>query len=347
MKEKFRNRMLQYLSSEGDAMVFTEDLKNMVYLAEDNPEDLDICIRMMKRFNQQNKELRFGTFVFGPVAMRLFYHLNKPDAVLNCLKDKELEGFFDQISSYHIAMNLLFINERHQDVLDIYDMLRNKQLYGTRYPRDCVVLALGSCYKLNTPESYKYCINLLKLAREVGANILRKGITFASALALAQNDPKMAMEILALTPTLNFVTVKNLRLMALSELDRLDDVFSALRSIVDQDIPMQMKTEGEITQDTIDKIEESIKRQGDKEIAHIFEQIHRALRDNNHISKSSLDELLCTPVLPKTTTKDFSGASSAMSRRPAFGRIVPLSNPPRSSSAFSLRQRQSLLDSDE
>ncbi|XP_023219348.1 pentatricopeptide repeat-containing protein 2, mitochondrial-like, partial [Centruroides sculpturatus] len=102
------------------------------------------------------------------------------------LKNQELEGFFDQISSYHIAMDLLFVNKRYQDVLDVYDVLRNKQLYGTRYPRDCVVLALASCYKLNTPESYNYSINLLKLAREVGANILRKGITFASALALAQ-----------------------------------------------------------------------------------------------------------------------------------------------------------------
>ena len=34
------------------------------------------------RFNQQNKEVRFGSFVFGPVVMRMYYFLNKPDEAL-------------------------------------------------------------------------------------------------------------------------------------------------------------------------------------------------------------------------------------------------------------------------
>jgi hypothetical protein len=34
------------------------------------------------RFNQQNKEVRFGSYVFGPVVMRMYYFLNKPDEAL-------------------------------------------------------------------------------------------------------------------------------------------------------------------------------------------------------------------------------------------------------------------------
>lgn len=45
-------------------MIFTEDLKNMVHLVQ-NEEDLNLVEVMMKKFNAQNKELRFGNFVFG------------------------------------------------------------------------------------------------------------------------------------------------------------------------------------------------------------------------------------------------------------------------------------------
>lgn len=57
-------------------MIFTEDLKNMIHLAE--PDDITLVTNMMKKFNKQNKELRFGSFVFGPVVMRMFYYFNKP-----------------------------------------------------------------------------------------------------------------------------------------------------------------------------------------------------------------------------------------------------------------------------
>lgn len=60
--EKFREKMFEYTGS--DNMIFTEDLKNMAHLVQ-TPEDIDLVERMMKKFNSQNKELRFGNFVFG------------------------------------------------------------------------------------------------------------------------------------------------------------------------------------------------------------------------------------------------------------------------------------------
>ena len=36
----------------------------------------------MFRFNQQNTDQRFGSFVFGPVVMRMYYHLDKPNESL-------------------------------------------------------------------------------------------------------------------------------------------------------------------------------------------------------------------------------------------------------------------------
>lgn len=34
------------------------------------------------RFHSQNASLRFGTYAFGPVVMRMFHYLNKPAEAL-------------------------------------------------------------------------------------------------------------------------------------------------------------------------------------------------------------------------------------------------------------------------
>lgn len=61
--DKFRAKMKDYASSN-EHMIFTEDLKNMAHLVQ-SAEDFELIEKMMKKFNSQNKELRFGNYVFG------------------------------------------------------------------------------------------------------------------------------------------------------------------------------------------------------------------------------------------------------------------------------------------
>jgi hypothetical protein len=49
MAERFKSRMVQFMEKDDKAMVFTEDLKNMVYLAETKPADVDLVMSMIKR----------------------------------------------------------------------------------------------------------------------------------------------------------------------------------------------------------------------------------------------------------------------------------------------------------
>uniref|UniRef100_A0A224Z5Q3 Pentatricopeptide repeat domain-containing protein 2 n=1 Tax=Rhipicephalus zambeziensis TaxID=60191 RepID=A0A224Z5Q3_9ACAR len=347
-KEKFFQRISQYFNTDTPGMVFTEDLKHVAYLCEDKDSDIELVVKMMKRFNQQNKELRFGTFVFGPVALRLFYHLKKPDIVLQLFKDQELDGFFDQFSSYQIAMDLLFKEQRYQDVVDIFNSMQQKQLYGTKYPRECVVLALGACYKLNTRESYEYALKLIQDARSVGALVLRKGLAFAAMLAVKHNEPKVAMELLALTAQLSYITVRNIRMMALADLDRVDDVFLTLRSIIHQDVPVQSRTEQQVCQETVDKVDECLVRLGDKEKTHIFEQMKRALRESNHLCPQSLDELLCQPLLTRLPPKDRDvdrTAGSGIGGTYTSGYRAPMKGA--SGVRYPVRHRQGLGDVDD
>lgn len=59
----------------------------------------------------------------------------------------DLTGFFDQIASYQILMDLLLEHDRHEDILKVYEVVKNHQLHGMRYPKNVIVLLYASCYK--------------------------------------------------------------------------------------------------------------------------------------------------------------------------------------------------------
>ena len=47
--EKFKVKMTEFSEPNSSNMIFTEDLKNMIHLAEANPNDLDLVMKMMKK----------------------------------------------------------------------------------------------------------------------------------------------------------------------------------------------------------------------------------------------------------------------------------------------------------
>jgi len=154
---------------------------------------------------------------------------------------------------------------------------------------------LGACYKLNTQESFDYAVKLLQGVREAGSGILRKGVTFASALALNQNNPSLALEILALTAQDNYVTVKNLRLIALAELDRLDNVISILNASVSRD-DLERKTN--ILVEAMERIKSAITRNGKTEYLSEIDKLEKLLKDSNLLGTESLDSILCSEIPP-------------------------------------------------
>jgi pentatricopeptide repeat domain-containing protein 2 len=78
----------------------------------------------------------------------MYHHLGQADAALNAFKDPALEGFFDQLMSYQVLMDLLFINGRFEDLMDVFDIVVQRQTQGARYPKHAVVLAMGALYKM-------------------------------------------------------------------------------------------------------------------------------------------------------------------------------------------------------
>lgn len=141
---------MQEICNTDSSMIFTEDLKSMLHLAQKKPEDIELIVKMLTKFNTQNKEMRFGTYVFGPVVMRTFYYLDEPELAYTAFNDPQFDCFFDQLISYQILLSLLYKHEKYPEMRKVYDLIKNKQFQFDRpfdYPRNALILVMAACYK--------------------------------------------------------------------------------------------------------------------------------------------------------------------------------------------------------
>lgn len=227
----------------------------------------------------------------GPVIMRMYHVLKNDDAALKVFLDKEMDGFFDQMMSYQILLDLLYVKGRYADVRSTYDIIKQRQLEGARYPKHCMVLVLGACYKENTPESFQYSKDLWKGMTEAGHIPMRKAATFAAGLALMQKAPHIALEIISGSPQQNYVTVRNIKIQALIDLNRLEDAVPLLRSILEV-APTGPNKQQTIAKDVVENVKNAIAKSDNADLKSDFIRIEKYLREHEHISDNTLDELL-------------------------------------------------------
>ncbi|ROT80662.1 putative pentatricopeptide repeat-containing protein 2, mitochondrial-like [Penaeus vannamei] len=298
MTGKFQDRMREVLQSEKNNTIFTEDLKNAAHLAEANTNDIELVLEMAKKFNKQNSGLRFGTFVFGPVVMRMLHHLDCPDVAIQALKSEELDGFFDQLASYQLALDLLYEKERYEDVIDVFRDLQNKRLQGTKFPKNCFMIAIAACYKMNSEESLRTVLEFVKEAEESGISINRRCLIFVAALAQRQNHPHITLEYLAKARNVSHIALRNLRILALVETSRLEEALPILRAVVQIDIPDNSRPgkKSYVLRETVEAVEAAVQKTNDKELIAEFKHLHRSLEENRHITENSLDKYVTEPI---------------------------------------------------
>ncbi|KAJ8717901.1 hypothetical protein PYW07_005831 [Mythimna separata] len=289
--EKFRTKMNEFVSSQ-DNMIFTEDLKNMIHLAE--PTDLKLILSMIQKFNSQNSELRFGSYVFGPVVMRMFHFLDAPKEALECYYDPKNDGFFDQQVSYHILLDLLYNHEMYDEMYKIFDRLQQKQINMSKFPKYSVVMILAACYKQNTPKSLQYASKLWSEMASAGSVPVRRACAFFAALALKQGAPHIAMESIS-SQKQHYVTVRNIKTMALADMGRVEDTLPILRSVLDIDSPSQ-KDKHTYFEETIQRVRKAVEKSKNKDVQKAFEDIAKALKDRGLIENKTLDQLITTEI---------------------------------------------------
>ncbi|XP_055350304.1 pentatricopeptide repeat-containing protein 2, mitochondrial-like [Paramacrobiotus metropolitanus] len=286
---RFRLRMEECLS--GASLLFTEDdLINMCYLAKDD-KDLQLLNRMLKRYVQHSSETRFGGFRFGPILMRLHHHLNKPDEALASIQDPDLAQVYDQLTSYWVAMDLLYENQRYDDVLELYSAMSQRPFIADRSGTLHLTLAYAACCKLGTFKAYTTARGLVKNAMPMQLPVKRKVVTVAAALAVKHNDPIDALEMLSCLPPANqyHITVRNLRILALTRLHRWEHVLSLLRWNTAQDIGAKGLR---FFPDVIAEVKKAVETKEDKELRQAFDKAFEALERGHAITADTLKERL-------------------------------------------------------
>ncbi|XP_041984927.1 pentatricopeptide repeat-containing protein 2, mitochondrial-like [Aricia agestis] len=291
LADKFRVKMTEFVDSPKN-MIFTEDLKNMTHIAE--PTDIELVLKMIKKFNTQKTEFRFGSFVFGPILMRMFHFLDAPKEALTCFLDPDNKGFFDQLMSFQILLDLLYTHQMYDEMFEVFEIIQKKQVNMTKYPKYVVVLMLAACYKLNTPKSFQYATQMWSEMISTGIQPVRRSTTFMAGLALNQHAPHIALESLSQQKP-HYITIRNIKAMALADMDRIDDALPILRGVLEVDRPDQ---QGKHTffEETLKRVKDGVARVNDKHLTNEFEKIEKALRDRNLVDQQTLDQLLTSDI---------------------------------------------------
>lgn len=251
--------------------------------------------------------------------MRMFHHLKNDEAALKVFLDKDMEGFFDQMMSYQILLDLLYVKGRYADVRSTYDVIKARQLEGGRYPKHCIVLVLGACYQENTPAAFEYSKALWTELSEAGHIPMRKAATFAAGLALKQNAPHIALEIVSGVPQQNYVTIRNIKIQALINLNRIDDALPLLRSILEV-APTGPNKQQTVATDVLENVKQAIAQSNNADLQNDFTRIDSFLKEHDHVSEHTLDELLSKGMENRTDNFNQGGFSGGNNnnRRPYY-----------------------------
>ncbi|XP_014485506.1 PREDICTED: pentatricopeptide repeat-containing protein 2, mitochondrial-like [Dinoponera quadriceps] len=292
VENTFRTKMQEVCDTES-SMIFTEDLKSMLHLAQKKPEDIELLVKMLTKFNVQNKDLRFGTFIFGPVVMRTFYYLDEPDLALTAFKDPQFGNFFEQLISYQILLCLLYKHEKYIEMREVYDLIKNKYLDGALYPRNALILVMAACYKEDTPETLEYALNIWRDLNKRGEFIMRRAATFLTALAINQNMPHIAVEIVTAVRESRYIDIRCLKVTAYTELKRFTEIVPIFRSSLEYDRPNSPKEC--YFSDVIEKLESAMAQENIVEDFELYKLI-TLLKNNNRILPETLERHLCAEI---------------------------------------------------
>lgn len=291
--DSFKAKMQEFVADQSSKnLIFTEDLKNMIHLSE--KPDIPLLTQMIQKFNSQSKEARFGNFIFGPPVMRLFHHLQEADQALELFKDEALTGFFDQPISYQLLLDMLYKEKRYQDILDTFDIIKQRQVFGSRYRGNVIVLTFGACYKLNTPASFEYASALWKEATSAGALPVRRAVAFFAALALKQNSPHVALEVVANLRQHHYITIRTIKVLALAQLKRFDDAFPIVRAVLELDNPMANKQT--FPKQSIEELKALFEGCTSNTIKSEFAKTVGFIEKQGHTTEDSLDTILTSEI---------------------------------------------------
>ncbi|XP_040915080.1 pentatricopeptide repeat-containing protein 2, mitochondrial [Toxotes jaculatrix] len=270
-------------------LILRDELKLLLHLCQ-SADDMVIARDAIYRYHAENRNLAYGEFKFGPLFMRLCYELGLEDMAAATLTDKSMKGFFNDTTSFNIAIDMLFTKGAYENALEVLRTMRNQ---GVPFNKDTQTLLAGTCYKLNTAESYKICIALIEEGQIKGYFIPRHAYCFAVALALRRNDIKKAQSLYSQIMSTDSRLCQNLKVGLLAMSGAVTDAISTLSAALLPKSPSFVK-KPEFSQEVMDLL--CLRSEGGP-LEMKVEQIVTQLEQAGQVTQQTLDGMLCqTPT---------------------------------------------------
>ncbi|KAF6716159.1 Pentatricopeptide repeat-containing protein 2, mitochondrial [Oryzias melastigma] len=296
-------------------LVLRDELKLLLHLCQ-SLDDMAVARDAIYRYHAENRNLLYGDFKFGPLYMRLCYEFGLEEMAASALIDKNLKGFFIDTTSFNIAIDMLFIKGLYErksliiwfilsgrmpiicqifDFTGALEVLKSMRSQGLQFNKDTLTLAAGTCYKLNTVESYRICTALIEEEQTKGHFIPRHAFCFAIALALRQKDIEKAKSLFAQIMNTESKMCQNLKVATLAMSGEIADAVTLLSAAFLPKSPYFIK-KTEFSQEVVDLLH--LHSEGGphhSKVRQIVTQLERA----SQVTPQTLDDMLCHAPMGK------------------------------------------------
>ncbi|MBN3273034.1 PTCD2 protein, partial [Polyodon spathula] len=266
-------------------LVLKDELKLVLHLCQ-TPEDVEVAKNAIYRYHEENGNVAFGEFKFGPLFMRLCYELGLEETAAELVKDK------NTAESYRICTLIL-------------EETQNK---GKHVPRHAFFFAIALALKqedierarslylqiMNTES--KICLNLkvnehIRSSLDAAPSPVRVTELGCRSSAPFLNDRLTLRNKLGI----HYSTFEQVLLLGLS--GALKDLLSFLESSIVADTPAFVKKPA-FSQEVLEMVRE--KMEDSSHLHSRLEDISAKLRLSGQVTDVTLDIMLChTPNAKK------------------------------------------------
>ncbi|XP_036357135.1 pentatricopeptide repeat-containing protein 2, mitochondrial isoform X1 [Octopus sinensis] len=294
LRPKFIERMKSLANNDRIDRIFTDDLKTMAYIAA-HKEEIELVQNMLIKYHQQDNSQQFNTYSFGPVVLRLLYIMKDVDTALKLFESEETRPLFSQVTSYIILMDMLYESKQYDDTLKVFQIVTENET-NIKYPNDCTTIAFATYYALNTAEALQNCQELLKACLNLKLQVSNRALVFAAMLALKQEQPAIALEMISLRDDSFQFVLKNLKALCYAKLNRIEDTLPILRSILQCDSPYRNR-QLKVFPEVVNVIHSAAENHGDPVFKRTLETIELSLRTGGLISDVLLEEFITQRIV--------------------------------------------------
>uniref|UniRef100_A0A3Q1IBZ5 Pentatricopeptide repeat-containing protein 2, mitochondrial n=2 Tax=Anabas testudineus TaxID=64144 RepID=A0A3Q1IBZ5_ANATE len=266
-------------------LILRDELKLLLHLCQ-STGDMEIANEAIYRYHKENRNMAFGEFKFGPVFMRLCYEFGLEEMAAAAITDEKMAGFFNDATSFNIAIDMLFTKHSFENALEVVRTMRNQRV---PFSKDTLTLATGTCYKLNTAEAYRISTALIEEAQVKDHFIPRHAYCFAIGLALKQGDVTKAQSLYSQILNADDRICQNLKVIIVIMSGEMTDAISILSAAsFTKSSSFVKKTE--FSQEVMDLLH--LRSEGGPFMKEV-EQLVKTLEQAGQVVQQTIDDMLC------------------------------------------------------